>query len=345
VSKPGKSKNNRFFNKRTLIGVAISIVGLYLGFRKFDAAEFANSLKEANLMIYLIAMMIQVFMVLIRAWRWKYIVLPLADPPIKNLFAADMICYFGNNVFPLRLGEVLRSYSLGKMTGISSVSIFGTVVLERILDSLTFLVILILASILFRGMPGWVRIFGYIAIAIIIAAIVLYSVSKRKNVSISKFLKSKFKVFSKVKVAEVLDKFIDGISTLEHTSYFWILVFQSAVIWIVGIFDMWLVGVSLNVYFSIEELLLIFFVASAIISVPSAPGYVGTYHAGVIGILIYLGFNRSLAQVSAVLLHAVGFISLTLIGLIYFVRYHIGVKEPELLEIEKRKEKEGLEVI
>ncbi|MCK4689285.1 MAG: hypothetical protein KAT41_03205, partial [Candidatus Marinimicrobia bacterium] len=65
----------------------------------------------------------------------------------------------------------------------------------------------------------------------------------------------------------------------------------------------------------------------AIISIPSSPGYIGTYHAGVIGVLLFIGLDLSLSQAIAVVLHAVGFLSLTLIGLIYFIKYHVSIKE------------------
>jgi uncharacterized membrane protein YbhN (UPF0104 family) len=82
-------------------------------------------------------------------------------------------------------------------------------------------------------------------------------------------------------------------------------------------------------------LVIIFFVTSAIVSVPSAPGYVGTYHAATIGILVFLGLELSLAQALAVIMHAVGFISLTAFGLVFFLKYQINVRDTAELYAEK----------
>ena len=97
----------RFFNYKTLIGLVISGMGLYLGFRKFEMADFFAALKQTHLGLFFLAMLVMIFDVYLRAIRWRYLVLPLQKVPLKHLFGTEIICYFGNNVFPLRLGEVL----------------------------------------------------------------------------------------------------------------------------------------------------------------------------------------------------------------------------------------------
>ncbi|RKY56101.1 MAG: hypothetical protein DRP89_02065 [Candidatus Neomarinimicrobiota bacterium] len=331
-----QKKRKSFFNYKMLIGLLISILGLYLGFRKFDSKAFISSLQSSNLILFFLAMLIMVFTVFLRAWRWKYLVLPLKKIPLNDLFAAEMICYFGNNVFPLRMGELLRSYSLSKMSGISVVSIFGTVVMERILDSLVFAVILILAVIFLPEMPVWIKWGGVVAsIIIVIVGLLLYILSSKKEF-LKSYLKNHFKIFSMEKVVNPLSQFIRGLSALRSTPHLGLISIQSSIIWILCIFVTWVIGASFNIYFSIGNLLLIFFVTSAIISIPSSPGYVGTYHAGVIGILLFIGLDLSLSQAIAVVLHAVGFLSLTLIGFVYFIKYHVSIKETSRrFEIEK----------
>jgi len=272
-------------------------------------------------------MLILVFTIFLRAWRWKYLVLPLKKMPLRDLFAAEMICYFGNNVFPLRMGELLRSYSLSKMSGISAVSIFGTVVMERILDLLVFAVILILSMIFLPKMPVWVKYSGIGASIIIVIFGMLLYISGLEKGFLKSYLKRNFKIFSVTKVTNLLGKFIKGLFALKSTPHLGLIAVQSAIIWILCIFVTWVIGASFNMYFSIENLLLIFFITSAIISIPSSPGYIGTYHAGAIGILLFIGLDLSLSQAIAVVLHAVGFLSLTLIGLIYFIKYHVSIKE------------------
>jgi uncharacterized protein (TIRG00374 family) len=207
------------------------------------------------------------------------------------------------------------------------------VVVERILDMIVFMIILLVSAVIFPAMPVWVKWSGAAAGAGLIMIAVLYVLYQRRREPIKRYLNSKLHSSSHTKILQPVRHFLRGIRTLRNTPHLGLISVLSAIIWLLAIFEYWLIGSSLHVFFSIQNLLLIFFVTSAIISVPSAPGYVGTYHAGAIGILVYLGYELSQAQVIAVILHAVGFLSLTLIGFFYFIKYHIHVQDTSLKEV------------
>jgi len=280
-------------------------------------------------------MVVMVFMIGLRGWRWKYLILPISNLPVKQVFEMEMIGYFGNHVFPFRLGEVLRAYAMGKTRNIPISAIFGTIVLERTLDVLTFIIILISGAIFFPGMPNEVRIGGLVGgIAVLILFILAY-ISNLKKVALKNYFMRKIKMSGDSKIGRTIKSFWQGLTTLRQTPHLGLIIFQSLLIWVVNIGNFWLMGASLQVYFDLSALLLIFFVTSAIISVPSAPGYVGTYHAATIGILVFLGLELSKAQAVAVIMHAVGFISLTTLGLFYFLKYQLNFKSTVEVYVEK----------
>jgi len=334
-----KNKSGSIWKKlispKTLFAFAISILGLYLGFRKFDSSEFLSYLRQTNLWIFILSMVVMVFMIGLRGWRWKYLILPISNLPVKQVFEMEMIGYFGNHVFPFRLGEVLRAYAMGKTRNIPISAIFGTIVLERTLDVLTFIIILISGAIFFPGMPNEVRIGGLVGgIAVLILFILAY-ISNLKKVALKNYFMRKIKMSGDSKIGRTIKSFWQGLTTLRQTPHLGLIIFQSLLIWVVNIGNFWLMGASLQVYFDLSALLLIFFVTSAIISVPSAPGYVGTYHAATIGILVFLGLELSKAQAVAVIMHAVGFISLTTLGLFYFLKYQLNFKSTVEVYVEK----------
>jgi uncharacterized protein (TIRG00374 family) len=315
--------------------VLISALGIYLGFRKFNGAEFFASLKQTKLWIFGLSMLVMTGMVFLRGWRWKYLILPIRDLPVKHVFEMEMIGFFGNNVFPFRLGEFLRAYSLSKVQKIALGTVIGTVVVERTLDSLTFLVIMIFGAVAFPGMPPWVRTGGIVsAIVILIFGILIYiSISKREV--LKGIIRRKITMAEGKKIGRAINSFWQGIVSLKRTPHIGLIIILSLLIWMICIANFWIMGASLGVNFDFYALLLIFFVTSAIISVPSAPGYVGTYHAATIGILVFLGLELPKAQAVAVIMHAVGFIILTVFGLIYFLKYQINVKETSVVYPEK----------
>jgi len=320
----------RFFNYKTLIGLVISVVGLYLGFRKFETADFFAALKQTHLGLFFLAMLVMLFNVYLRAIRWRYLVLPLQKVPLKHLFGTEMICYFGNNVFPLRLGEILRAYSLSKISSLSAISVFGTIVVERLLDMVFFLIILVAAVLFYPTLPGFIKWSGAVGGLVLFIFIAIYFLFQWQQAALKNFFNHKLTATRFHKLFVPLRLFLRGIRTFRNTPHRLLIIFWTVVIWLMSIFVYWLIGTSLQVFFSMQNLLLIFIVTSVIISVPSAPGYVGTYHAGAIAMLVYLGYELTQAQVIAVILHAVGFISLTLVGLIYFLKYQIHVEATAL---------------
>jgi uncharacterized protein (TIRG00374 family) len=320
----------RFFNVKTLIGLAISIAGLYLGFRKFDSVGFFAALKQTHLGLFCLAMLVMIFNVFLRAIRWRYLVLPLQQVPLKQLFGAEMICYFGNNVFPLRLGEILRAYSLSKISSLSAISVFGTIVVERLLDVVFFLIILIVAVLLYPTMPSFIKWSGAAAGLALILFLTVYFIFQWKQSTLKKYFNHKLTNTRFHKLLASLRLLFQGMNTFRHTPHRLLIMFWTVVIWLMSIFVYWLIGTSLQFFFSIQNLLLIFIVTSLIISVPSAPGYVGTYHAGAIAMLVYLGYELTQAQVIAIILHAAGFISLTFVGLFYFLKYQIHMADTSL---------------
>ncbi|MCF7740589.1 MAG: flippase-like domain-containing protein [Candidatus Marinimicrobia bacterium] len=331
-------KKKLFLNYKSLIGLLISFLGLYLGFRKFDIEEFFDAMASANLLYFLAAMAIMVFLIFLRAWRWKYILAPVKKIALRRTFATEMIGYFGNNVFPLRLGELLRSYSLGKSEEISSVTAFGTIVVERSLDTLAFVVIMLIGAMTYENMPDWVQqgaqigIIGFGVLLIILVVLIL----NKKN--LEAFIENKFGKYSDTKIFQFLENLIHGLVALKRNPYTVVILAQSLLIMVVNIFFFWVIGLIFGNYLALSAVLLIYFVTSAVIAVPSSPGYVGTYHAGAIGILQVLGFGLSEAQALAVIMHAAGFIPLTIIGGIYFMKYHININEFEKESVVKKEQ-------
>src|SRR5690242_1640832 len=88
---------------------------------------------------------------LFRAWRWEYLLRPVKrDLRFRNLFSAMMVGYMINNVLP-RAGEIARPYAIGKLEGVSRSAAFGTVLMERIFDLLSFLVVIALVPVVYSG--------------------------------------------------------------------------------------------------------------------------------------------------------------------------------------------------
>ena len=156
---------------KAIVGVIISMIGIYWAFKDFHFLNFIESIQEINLIYLVLATFFLWISVWIRALRWKWLFKENDSPTFTSLYRAELIGYFGNNILPLRLGELLRSYIVGKENSLSKSFVFGTVVLERMMDTLalaSFTLLLLLTYPLEGAIKGYVIWGGIISFFIII---------------------------------------------------------------------------------------------------------------------------------------------------------------------------------
>jgi uncharacterized membrane protein YbhN (UPF0104 family) len=133
-----------------IAGILVSIVCSWLFARKIEWPSLIVALREANY-VYIIPTIIIIFIShYLRAFRWMEFIIPIKRVPVLNLFSACMIGFMANNVLPARAGEILRPLIVAKKEKIKISASFATVVMERVFDTLSIIVIM---SFLFFFLP------------------------------------------------------------------------------------------------------------------------------------------------------------------------------------------------
>ena len=147
------------------LGVAISEIFLYLALRGLDFAGFWATVRRANYWWLLPGVAIYFCAVWARTWRWHYMLRHVKSVPLRRLFPVVVIGYMGNNVYPARAGEVLRSYVLKRKEGVPVSVSLATVVLERLFDGLVMLLFVFL-TLPFAPLPA-----GYAALVTLFSVV------------------------------------------------------------------------------------------------------------------------------------------------------------------------------
>jgi len=133
-------------NKKMLsvvIGAVISILLLWALFRNIDFVELTHALKGANYVWLLPNILLIIFTMYLRSWRWKFMMAPIKQVSFSNLLAATCIGFMANNVLPLRLGEFVRAYSLSYQDReISKSASLATIFVERMIFDLVALLMI-----------------------------------------------------------------------------------------------------------------------------------------------------------------------------------------------------------
>ena len=312
-----------------ILGVLISVIGLYYAFRQINFWELWVSLKNVNFVLITIAIVILLLSNVIRAWRWQILVKPIKDVSFDPAFSSIMIGYFGNSVLPFRMGEFLRAFVVADKTSLTASTAFGTIVIERILDFIGLsTVILLIMTVYPLASVGGSIIIGVIGLSLT-AFIFIFLFSGFKSTLLVKIEKLSLLRFGLLrKILLFIKNILDGATTIRATNKLGIILLYTLIIWIMYYCSTYLATIATGIeleWFGFGVLLISTTLA---ISIPAAPGYVGTYHAAAVYILTNLfDVGRSNAQAAAIILHAVGTIPIVIIGSGYFLNSSVNFKD------------------
>ena len=139
------------------LGIAISGAMLLFFVTQLDAGEMVTLLAEANYVYLIPAVGLYFLGVLFRAYRWRFLLNPMRRIPVRRLYPVVVIGYTANNLLPMRLGELVRSYYLARRENLSTSSALGSVAVERVFDGLTLIALVALTAplLLLLGEFDW----------------------------------------------------------------------------------------------------------------------------------------------------------------------------------------------
>ena len=137
---------------QSVVGITISAVFIYFTLPSLHLPEVAQAMRSANYWWILPGVAVYFVGLWVRSWRWHYTLRRIKPVPSLRLFPLVCIGYFGNNVFPFRAGEVLRSVVLRKTEDIAISSSLATVFIERVFDGLVML-LFVFVALPFAPMP------------------------------------------------------------------------------------------------------------------------------------------------------------------------------------------------
>jgi len=101
------------------LGVAVSAVFLYLALKGLDLGLVWYYIRTGNYWWLIPSVTIYFFGVWARTWRWHYMLRAIKPIPLGRLFPVVCIGYMGNNIYPARIGELLRAYVLKRKEGVA----------------------------------------------------------------------------------------------------------------------------------------------------------------------------------------------------------------------------------
>lgn len=313
-------------------GVLISVVFLYFALRGLHLGDVWQQMTQANY-IWLVPGILAYFAgVWARAWRWHYLLKPLKPIPTKTMFPIVAIGYMGNNIYPARAGEVLRAVVLKRRAAVPISASLATIIVERIFDGVVMLAFIFvnlpeLAKLSGdAGVIGGVSIqdialfgtlaFGGALLVFLLAAMFPQITARIGLMIIQKILPQRFHT----RAIGLAAKFLDGLASLRSPANVLMVFVTSVVIWLFETLKYWLVMHAFPFEVSFFALMLMNGVVNLATTIPSAPGYVGTFDAPGIAVLVAYGVPHAVAAGYTLVLHVALWVPITLLGAYYFAR-------------------------
>ncbi len=324
---------NRYI--KLILGLFISIAGLYYAFRGIDFVQFWKIINQLDLFYCTLSLIILLISNVVRALRWQILAHPIDRISIKPAFSSIMIGYFGNSVLPFRMGEFLRAYVLAEKTSLNAPTAFGTIVTERILDFVGLSLLILLTILVYPA--AWISqkiIIGVVVLSLT-AFVFVFCFKEIKEFFLFDLKKIKFFQKSMVlKIIEILERLINGAVAIRSTNKVMLIFLYTVLIWIMYCFSTYFALISTGISIKWYEVCVLMISTALAISVPAAPAYVGTYHATVVYVLTtFFLINQLDAQASAIIIHGIGTIPFIIIGAWYFINSSVSIREINSKEI------------
>ena len=314
-----------------IVAFALTALFIYLAFREVKWVEMVHAMSSANHGLVLLGAAVGLAGFIVRAFGWKFLLAPVGKMSGWRLFSPVAIGYMANNLLPARLGEFARAYVVGKQEKVSKSSALATILVERVFDGLTLLMILAAVS-LFFPYPMWVKTGGLIVAAIFIGlsvCLTIVSIKTSWGLRIIDIVFGRFLPQLADRLKSLLLDFVIGLNLKNHfltsTLAFCCVMLRwafEACIYLSVVYAM-----GLQDLVPLHGALFVMVAVNIACLVPQAPGFVGSVQLACIESLAVFGVDREVAIAYSLLVHAAFFFPITLTGIVCLFRSHLSFAE------------------
>ena len=308
-----------------LLGLAVSAGLLVYCFWDVDLAVIAARLRETLWTFLALSIALSFASLWARAWRWGYLFPP--GPRPSHLFRALLIGYMGNNLLPLRAGEVVRIY-VASRHGPRFWTTLATVVVERALDGLA-LGLIIAGLLLLVPVPVEMRWSIAIFLALDLAAILVLALIAVAPGICRVLIEA---IFHRVgwlerRLLALLGTMTEGLRGVRTPHHAIPLALSSLAIWLALALSVWTAMHAAQLDLPLVASWVVLAFLGLGVSLPSSPGFVGVIQAATVLALALFAVPRAEALSFSLLFHASQFFPVTAVGLVCLLLEHVSLAD------------------
>jgi 4-diphosphocytidyl-2C-methyl-D-erythritol kinase len=340
-----------------LLGALVSALLIWWTLRGESPGEIWAALRSGNLWLLGGSVFVATAGFVLRAMRWRVLLEPLAaNTSLNSRFGAVTIGFMANNLLPARVGEFVRAYALSRMERVTMSGALGTLVVERVLDGVVLLLFLLLPPLI-PGFPDagsgsaplrTVLGGASFGLALILAVLGTLFLWPSAVLGVSGRLLRRVPEHVGRRALGALEAFLEALQVMRRPALLMQATLWSFAFWTWHAISFWLGMAAFGIR---EGFAAALFTEAAVgfgVALPSAPGFLGTFHAAAAWALegVY-GVDAARSLAFAYGFHLGGFIPVTLIGLWYARRVGLSLREMGRTEeaVERDLEVEGAQLV
>ncbi len=324
-------------NLRGVIGIALSAVLLWWTLRDVSLAVVWSELRQSNGWLFLLSTVLATTIFPLRARRWQTILEPVApNQPFSALWKATAIGMMANNVLPARAGEIARAYALTHQTKIPLSTSIASLAVDRLFDMLVLL-LLAVAAFFDPAFPRDAQIagqsIGNLAQGFVVFVILLFGVLyalvffPEQIIRLYEIFARRISPALEDRGKAVLTRFSEGLSVLRSPGRFLAVLAWALLHWLVNALGFWVGFKAVGIHLPFSAALFLQTLIAVGVALPSAPGFFGFFEKiTVVGLAIY-GVGATQATSLAIGYHILTFIPITVMGLWYFAKLGLHLRE------------------
>jgi uncharacterized protein (TIRG00374 family) len=326
---------------KTTISLLVGALFVYWFAHKLNWLEVWNEVREANWAQLTLALSLFIGTYFVRVLRWRTLLQPMAQPPLRALFRATVIGFSALFVMGRAAEMLIRPAALSVKEKIHPSASYATVMVERVFDMVMVVVFFAINLVFFEHisndanamkMFGWIKVTGGLLLLVAIAGIYgLYSFRKHREGALD-YLERKLHflpVSVKKGTISLITHLAESLSVLHDVRSLTIVVSYTVLLWLMVAVAHLLVVRAFDIPYRLVPFTgAVFVMGLSMLGsvVPTPGGATGPFHTATTASLTFMGIDHTKAASVAIILHLVIFTPATFFGMYYLVKEGLSLE-------------------
>jgi hypothetical protein len=306
--------------KKLIAGVVLGVVLVYLSVRGIDFQQVADGFGQVRIDYVLLFLAVVFCVQFLRSFRWGLMLRPLDRVDQLSLFSVTSVGFLAIMALPARLGELARPYLITKKSRIGMTAALGTILVERVCDSVAILAIFGVVVLFIPFLPPWlirsallVSLLTFVFLAVMIGMLMKREAALKALAPFCRRLPERFAG----KIDGLMHQLIDGFGIFNDLRLLFGVFLLSVAIWTINAAAIYVLfqAFAFDLPFTAAVVTMIILLIG--IMIPTAPGFIGNWHYACILGLTLFGIAKPEALTFAIVYHFLSIGIVILLGVLF----------------------------